>query len=68
MHHRRHGSIRLLCSPRGLDHAIQAAFAHGLDVTLLAAGGAGLVAALIIGVTLRPRGTVELEALIAHAP
>ena len=51
-----------------LDHAIHGAFAHGLDVTLLVAGGAGLVAALVIGLALRPRRPVELEASIAHAP
>ncbi len=40
----------------GLDHAIQAAFAHGLDVTLLAAGGAGLAAAaMVAALVLRPR-------------
>ena len=33
-------------------HAIHAAFAHGLNVTLLAAGGAGLAAAAIVVVTL----------------
>jgi len=38
----------------GLDHALHAAFAHGLDITLLAAG-AGLVAAAIIALALRPR-------------
>ncbi len=38
-----------------LDHALHAAFAHGLDLTLLAAGGAGLVAATIVAVALRPR-------------
>jgi hypothetical protein len=31
-----------------LDHAIHTAFAHGLDVTLLVAGGAGLTAAAIV--------------------
>jgi EmrB/QacA subfamily drug resistance transporter len=45
----------------GLDQAIQGAFAHGLDVTLLAAAGAGLVAALIVAVALRPRTVPEME-------
>jgi EmrB/QacA subfamily drug resistance transporter len=39
----------------GLDHAIHTAFAHGLNVTLLAAGGAGLAAAAIVALALRSR-------------
>lgn len=38
-----------------LDRALHTAFAHGLDLTLLAAGGAGLAAAAIVVVALRPR-------------
>ncbi len=38
-----------------LDHALHAAFAHGLDLTLLAAGGAGLAAAALVVLALRPR-------------
>ncbi len=41
-----------------LGHAIHAAFAHGLDVTLLAAGGAGLAAAAIVVVS-QPRRVAE---------
>jgi predicted MFS family arabinose efflux permease len=42
-----------------LDLAIHSAFAHGLDLTLLAAGGAGLAAAAIVAFALRQRHTVE---------
>jgi hypothetical protein len=42
-----------------LDLAIHSAFAHGLDLTLLAAGGAGLAAAAIVALALRQRRTVE---------
>jgi hypothetical protein len=38
-----------------LGHAIQAAFAHGLDLMLLAAAGAGLAAATMVALALRPR-------------
>ena len=55
------GAAQMLiaCAPTsgrtGLEHAIHAAFAHGLDLTLLSAGGAGLAAAAIVTLALRPR-------------
>lgn len=39
----------------GLDHAIQAGFAHGLNLTLLAAASAGLAAGAMATLALRPR-------------
>jgi hypothetical protein len=48
-------------------HAVHAAFAHGLDMTLLAAGGAGLIAAVIIVLALRPRSATEVTAAVGEA-
>jgi hypothetical protein len=52
----------------GVDHGIHAAFAHGLDLTLLAAGGAGLAAAAIVALALRPRGAGSPIRLRSTAP
>jgi EmrB/QacA subfamily drug resistance transporter len=49
-----------------VDHAIHGAFARGLDLTLIAAGGAGLVAALLILVSLRPRPVRQADAAVAY--
>jgi EmrB/QacA subfamily drug resistance transporter len=48
-----------------LNHAIHAAFAHGLDVALFVAGGAGLAAALIIALAMRPQRVAEAEPVAA---
>jgi EmrB/QacA subfamily drug resistance transporter len=50
-----------------LDHAIHAAFAHGLDITLLVAGGAGLAGALIIVLAMRTRAVSQGERSLAYA-
>jgi EmrB/QacA subfamily drug resistance transporter len=49
-----------------LDHAVHAAFAHGLDLTMLVAGAAGVAAALIIVLALHPRRGAEVEILAAR--
>ena len=49
-----------------VDTAIHGAFAHGLDVTLLVAGGAGLAAALIIVLAMRTRAVAEAEGSLAY--
>jgi EmrB/QacA subfamily drug resistance transporter len=50
-----------------LNHAIHAAFAHGLNTTLLAAAAAGLVAALIAVLALAPQRRPEVESAAAPA-
>jgi EmrB/QacA subfamily drug resistance transporter len=64
-----HSLLTAVPAPRHaeLDHAVHVAFAHGLDVTLLAAGGAGLAAALIIATALRPRAMPGVEPTVRHA-
>jgi EmrB/QacA subfamily drug resistance transporter len=49
-----------------LDTAIHGAFAHGLDVTLLVAGGAGLAAALIIMLAMRTRAVAQADGSLAY--
>jgi hypothetical protein len=51
----------------GLDHAIHAAFASGLNATLVIAGVAALIGAVVAAVALRP-STAEQPAAEGTAP